>query len=618
MKDILLRNLYKLDLQDAKIDISGGKPKALRVQHEISASGKVTNGRIYPPKGHRAGVDSWTNPYPRPVLLHHDDMKDPIGRYVSVTWVDNELEALDYLQGDYKALADIKRAFDSADAKTIYKVMKKHNALDKKFPGLGKVIGEVRITDADAIEKFLDGRYLTWSAGQSTDAYICMSCNSDWRQGEFCDHSPGMSDEDGDPVYFLCGNMTGQEGSVVNIPANDTSLTLSMSLEDSACGKARDIPIRTSELVDSAPTVRSVITVENQMSLQDLQALEIKTVVSLLADEARLREFLDALQGDDHLEVVWLIRIHDALHEQWDYQQYGDAATPRTPISVYKLHGALHEIAVAQDFRSAMINGLLDTRDSAGAESTEYLAVVPDATEDSTMKIVLTDEQMSGLAQLVAQALGGVKEVGSGEDEETTQEVQEEEQQVEVPVLAPEAEVAPEVPEIPGDSSVDWSAVGRALGALVDAKPTVADGKYQELQVDYAAGLTEIQALKDQLGAVLGVLRKSLEPTAVIDGVKLDDLLEWFATLEPADTSVIDSTVVEVLKPTESPGHSGVEDHTVSTSQASLTRYQQQLVDKYTLILKSKDGGQAKADAWLHDMRELIPQKFDIKKHITG
>jgi len=461
--DVRVNHLYQLDLTDTKIERDAhGKAKALVIEMEISASGKVTNGRIYPPKGHQAGIDSWTVPYGKVVLRHHDDLSEPIGRYSGAVWVDNEAACLDFLNGDYKALASIKRSFDSGDAKAVYKTMKQYDALGKKWPGLGKVIGTVRILDEDAIEKFLDGRYLTWSAGQTTDSLVCMMCNSDWRKGEFCDHQMGGVDDNGDPVVFLCGTMYGEEGSVVNKPANDTSVTLSMKFEDSARDDI-NMSLTLSDQLDTAPIVVPTVSVEKIMNLTDLQALEITTVLSLLKDDAKILEFVDALKGDDHFEVNWLIRIHDALHDQWDYQlKYADPnAPPRMPMSVYKLHGAIHDLSVEKDFRDAMMNGVLDGYDSEGAPSDEYMVYLP-SVEDATAgkSLVLTDEQLGALAAQIRQVFEQEKQEAANVVETPSQEeeVQKEDQQVEGEVLNAE-EPAPVQSESTAPGSNDTSNV---------------------------------------------------------------------------------------------------------------------------------------------------------------
>ena len=74
MKNIILQNYYKLNLDSLKQSVEHLKDsdakKSLIVTLEISRSGKITNGRIYPPKGHQAGLDSWTKPYEKPFQLY--------------------------------------------------------------------------------------------------------------------------------------------------------------------------------------------------------------------------------------------------------------------------------------------------------------------------------------------------------------------------------------------------------------------------------------------------------------------------------------------------------------------------------------------------------------------
>lgn len=479
----ILNNFYKLDLKDAKIEKVGGQ-KALLVELEVSASGKVTNGRIYPPKGHQAGLDSWTKPYAKPVLVYHDDNKDPIGRWVNARWVDTEDQALAFLKGDYKALAAIKRAFAAGTPQDIYQAMKKHGALDKGWPGLGKVIGTVRITDAAAIEKFVDGRYLTCSAGQSTDSYTCMLDGHDWHKGQICEHSNGGMDDEGNPVIFLCGNMHGSEVSMVNIPANDTSVTISMKFEDSAGGNV-ETTMTFSDALEDAPTIVPTVTWEKDMDLNDLKDLSVEALLQLFKQGDALQKFVDALKGDTHYETTWLIRIHDALHHEWDYQvKYQDPKDARMPMAVYQLHGALHDLSMEKDFRDSFLNGPLDEYSSAGEATGEYKIELP-GMDDTKKEIALSDTQLSALAAQVKALFEQAQAAATPVTPETSteqiagatngngEEKEKEDNQEEVVVLESTQQTQSEddKDDFVEDESIDWEIFDLALETEVgDAK----------------------------------------------------------------------------------------------------------------------------------------------------
>lgn len=208
-------------------------PKGLKVNLNISHSAKVINARIYTPKAHLSSIDGWVNPFAKPVLLNHDMNAEPLGRVQQVTWKSLEDRAI----GFFKSLKDFQnfvKALDSGNAKAIYRAFKNNNLLgNRKFPGLGVLVGDVRITDALAIEKFIDGRYLTVSAGQNTNSLVCGICGSDWAMGDVCKHERGEITEDGDIGVFITGDLDPRELSVVNGPADNEGFVNYMEMSDS-------------------------------------------------------------------------------------------------------------------------------------------------------------------------------------------------------------------------------------------------------------------------------------------------------------------------------------------------------------------------------------------------
>jgi DNA-binding ferritin-like protein len=222
----------KAQLLDAATSVSGGKKRGLIITFDLSSSFRVTNNRLYTAAGQQAGVSTWTKPYPKPILRNHDQKSDPIGRIISVEWVGNDQEAMKFFS-DTADFMEFKRAMDSGNPQKIYKEMLKRSLLtNSSWPGLGKLVAKARISDADAIEKFLDGRYLTFSAGSHTDKYCCGLCGSDWATGDVCEHLPGSIDDEGRPAIMVTGTFMGREASVVTTPGNDLSQLTSMEFGD--------------------------------------------------------------------------------------------------------------------------------------------------------------------------------------------------------------------------------------------------------------------------------------------------------------------------------------------------------------------------------------------------
>lgn len=124
-----------------------------------------------------SGVYSWTHPYDKPMLTHHNQGSgEPIGRVVEARYAQQT----------------------SSDREGIIVVAK--------------------ITDPEAIEKVLDGRYQTVSIGGETDGATCSICGQELTEG-MCDHIRGEEYE-GRKCYWILNNIWFKELSFVNVPAD--------------------------------------------------------------------------------------------------------------------------------------------------------------------------------------------------------------------------------------------------------------------------------------------------------------------------------------------------------------------------------------------------------------
>ena len=205
--------------------------KGLIITYDLSHSGRRINNRIYSTKGQQKGIDSLTDPYPKPILKNHNQAGEPIGRFIGGEWQSLNDIASDFLNSD-KAMLDVHGAFSDDDPEKIYKTLKSLNLLDnKQWPGLGRMRVQANVTDEEAIKKFLDGRYMTFSAGSTTDRHVCSICNQDWVSEGMCEHRHGKM-YDGEICVFITGDFIVLEGSVVNTPADDLSQIVSMELSD--------------------------------------------------------------------------------------------------------------------------------------------------------------------------------------------------------------------------------------------------------------------------------------------------------------------------------------------------------------------------------------------------
>ena len=129
-------------MKDNKKEIKKGYSLVCEV--DATHSGTLINNRIYPPESMRKGVRSWTAPYKKPVLVNHDDSQDPVGRVIAAKYLKTDLGIS---EKDYKPIL-------------------------RESEGYGYMRLTVKVTDPEAIQKVLDGRYDTVSVRMTTNHSI--------------------------------------------------------------------------------------------------------------------------------------------------------------------------------------------------------------------------------------------------------------------------------------------------------------------------------------------------------------------------------------------------------------------------------------------------------------
>jgi len=197
-------NVERVRVSPPGMDATNEGLNHLIVKVVATHSGKIINGRVYPPDKVSSAVDSWTDPYKRPVLRNHNDDDDPIGRVIDAEYVDMSDDIEDVSEVPYTK------------------------------GGLGHILLTLDISDPDAIQKILDGRYFTVSQRLSTNSLVCSVCDSDWIKGDYCEHESNKF-YDGERCYFKAGDISYKEISFVNIPADDVAFiqTIGGDSEDS-------------------------------------------------------------------------------------------------------------------------------------------------------------------------------------------------------------------------------------------------------------------------------------------------------------------------------------------------------------------------------------------------
>lgn len=173
-------------------------PTAIDVLFEATHSGVNRNNWNYHSDSMLKDTSSWKFPYAKPFLKNHDIYSEPMGRvrdaYHGVSEFNNERDCINVV---------------------------------------------FRITDKEAIEKFLDGRYRTMSIGGKVGHVQCSICGKDiLKDGifKFCGHWRGETYA-GQKAIWNGRDIEYKEGSAVNSPADDWAQVKKISLVNSESNK---------------------------------------------------------------------------------------------------------------------------------------------------------------------------------------------------------------------------------------------------------------------------------------------------------------------------------------------------------------------------------------------
>lgn len=163
---------------------------------EVAAihEGLTANFNFYGGPALESAIESWTHPYPKPILLNHDLDVNPIGRVMAATMA------------------------EEADG--------------SKYTRL-----QIAITDPEAVARVMDQRYLTGSVGGRSDEALCSVCGKDWSEASMfnmpCKHVRGKTYK-GKLAYLERKNLSFHEYSFVNAPADKRSMVKSVTSAASA------------------------------------------------------------------------------------------------------------------------------------------------------------------------------------------------------------------------------------------------------------------------------------------------------------------------------------------------------------------------------------------------
>jgi len=631
--DKRLSNLSKQEILSIidKSQKGDSEKQGLIIEWDFTHSARRINNRLYSYSGQKTGLDSLIKPFAKPILKNHDTDGEPLGRFIGGEYVDLAPAAMGFFR-DVGTFLKFQKDYLSDDPKRMYKAMKDSGLLvNESFPGLGTMRVKARITDQDAVEKFLDGRYLTFSANHGSDRYICSICGQDWMTDGICEHRSG-SIYDGEVCVYITGAWIVKEGSVVSTPADDISILRSMQLSDSV-GVPEFLSDPEFWKIDSSSVfITDSIIQDLEINMPNKQEAPqlmdpcdfSRKIVEGVVDE-EITKLGDALTGETVFEINYLIQIHDSLHYNYDLK-IGYSEDQSLPTDVYKLHARLHELADIQDFRGSIVNGALDKYSATGEETEEFVLPAV-ATSDSEEKLeVGTQEDLSQKPEvdpvLLDTLFALIKERLHSESETQDTEVdwdkisQEMEDyansltEIEDETLGAE-EGQDATSEAGGSNSGEYKTKGpycgssggapkdtypvntkkRAVAALAYARhapnpggikecvckhwPDLPackdkkDSKETELLKDYKVALTQIEDLSKRLEDVLVCIANLKNKEIPEDSEnKLEDLWGWFGTID----SVEDHTILDNAGKVEDPNSIAINPTKTQTVETQLKK----------------------------------------------
>lgn len=194
IKPVICENDRLKDIKASLSEATSRKKLILKPKIAAIHAGRTRNNTIYQEHNLRgnmshpsgpSGMYSFLYPYNKPMLKNHDTFSEPTGRVMNAQYV--------------------------------------------ATAGGGGFIQIIpHVTDQDAIEKILDGRYLTVSIGATTESAICNICGKDIIKEGWCEHERGET-YNGIVCGWNIGELWFDECSWVNIPSDSTAKILDTS-----------------------------------------------------------------------------------------------------------------------------------------------------------------------------------------------------------------------------------------------------------------------------------------------------------------------------------------------------------------------------------------------------
>lgn len=253
---------------------------------------RTGNKGFYLPERMRDGASSFLVPYKKPVLTHHDDFNDPIGRVQSARYVDlSHLYPVNDIWINKLAAGSLK---DKDLQKAVQYILKQWQN-SEEYQGLGYIELLAEITDPDAIQKILDNRYLTVSTAHSSDAAFCGICMQNWVEDGWCEHEPGNIYDDEECV-LIPGKHLYSEVSYVNKPADRHATNVAI-VEGQPPTMRMDFEPRSVDvkLFCKGPVCIFDMANEAKISLKDAEG-PLEEVIDSMSEKTKEQEVLNMLK----------------------------------------------------------------------------------------------------------------------------------------------------------------------------------------------------------------------------------------------------------------------------------------------------------------------------------
>jgi len=320
------------DVKDfyAGLGTSQAAVQPLRVRIAATHAGKITrNNGFYLPHKMAAGVSSFTDQYAKPIQIHHQDDLDPIGRAVGAAYVDMSRGFRDSVQDSYSN-SSFKQLQDFVDGRLSYKdacafatkffINDMVVNSDPDYEGLGYIELVADITDPLAIQKIIDGRYLTGSTGATTNKAICSVCKQNWAAEGKCEHRPGKV-YDSAKCVLIAGDLTYDEYSFVNKPADRHSRVIEVNVNG-----IQDFVTMDEQAECSIPEITLVVDRHQHKQSEEDQNMLFKDAMELVRKsekfdevkdlEDKVKKFVDEHKDLDEAKLFELLTPQDDKQEE--------------------------------------------------------------------------------------------------------------------------------------------------------------------------------------------------------------------------------------------------------------------------------------------------------------